>query len=437
LHLRSFFRVGHWPSLLSAFLYFDISFMVWVLLGALANSIAPEFGLDPALRGYMLAVPLLGGSLLRVALGVLTDHIGARRTGILGLLLTLIPLLLGWLWADAFSKVLLVGILLGVAGASFAAALPLASRWYPPEYQGLAMGIAGAGNSGTALATLFAPILARGWGWHAVFGLALVPVVITLIVFVLFARDSPNRPPPKTFTEYARVLRLGDTWWFCLFYSVTFGGFVGFATFLNSFFMGQYFSDQPDLGPIYAGYFSTVCVMSGSFLRPVGGYLADRFGGIRLLTMLYLSVAALILGMAALPPLLPGAALMFLGMGCLGMGNGAVFQLVPQRFPREIGVITGLVGAAGGIGGFYLNVVLGLLGRTMGSFAGGFLAFGLLSGLCAGLLVYVSRSWEGVYVVQGGLAATGNGPHFSLMPATVPADNTVPRLASTPPIPGA
>src|SRR5713101_9723941 len=138
MNLRSFLKSGHTPTLFCAFLYFDISFMVWVLLGALANSIVPEFGLTEAERGMMLALPLLGGSLLRLVLGLLTDHIGARRTGILGLVLTLIPLVIGWQWADSFSKVLLVGLLLGVAGASFAAALPLASRWYPPQYQGLA-----------------------------------------------------------------------------------------------------------------------------------------------------------------------------------------------------------------------------------------------------------------------------------------------------------
>src|SRR6516165_4550445 len=189
VNLSAFMRAGHWPSLLSAFLYFDISFMVWVLLGALANSIVPDFGLNEAERGLMLAIPLLGGSLLRLVLGLLTDHIGARRTGIIGLVLTMLPLLVGWLWADHFSIILLVGLMLGVAGASFAAALPLASRWYPPQYQGMAMGIAGAGNSGTALATLFAPMLAQSLGWHAVFGLALVPIAVTLVLFCLFAKD--------------------------------------------------------------------------------------------------------------------------------------------------------------------------------------------------------------------------------------------------------
>src|SRR5215468_8165409 len=194
MHMRGFLKSGHWPTLACAFLYFDISFMVWVLLGALANSIVPEFGLNEAQRGLMLAIPLLGGSLLRLVLGLMTDHCGARRTGIIGLCLTLVPLLIGWLWADNFPAVLLVGLMLGVAGASFAAALPLASRWYPPQYQGMAMGIAGAGNSGTALATLFAPMLARSLGWHAVFGLAMLPILLTLVVFVLFAKDSPTQP---------------------------------------------------------------------------------------------------------------------------------------------------------------------------------------------------------------------------------------------------
>jgi NNP family nitrate/nitrite transporter-like MFS transporter len=211
MNLRDFRRAGHTPTLFSAFLYFDVSFMVWVLLGALANAIALDFGLSAAQQGLMVAVPLLGGALLRLVLGVLTDALGARRTGILGMGLTVVPLLMGWLWADSFSKVVLVGLLLGVSGASFAAALPLASRWYPPQYQGLAMGIAGAGNSGTALATFFGPRIAQAWGWHAVFGLALVPLVLTLAVFVLLARDSPSQPAPQPLAAYARVLRRSDT----------------------------------------------------------------------------------------------------------------------------------------------------------------------------------------------------------------------------------
>ncbi len=401
MQLRGFLKSGHTPTLFCAFLYFDISFMVWVLLGALANSIVPEFGLTEAERGMMLALPLLGGSLLRLVLGLLTDHIGARRTSILGLVLTLIPLVIGWQWADSFDTLLLVGLMLGVAGASFAAALPLASRWYPPHYQGMAMGIAGAGNSGTALATLCGPILAQSFGWQAVFGLALIPILLTLALFVFLAKDSPAQPAPKPLSAYAAVLGMKDTWWFCLFYSVTFGGFVGLAVFLNSFFFVQYQLDK-----VTAGYFATACVMAGSFLRPVGGYLADRFGGIRMLTVLYVGAGAMMLGVATLPPLVLGTVLLFLGMGMLGMGNGSVFQLVPQRFPKEIGVITGIVGAAGGLGGFFLPNLLGSIKQLSGTFSYAFLIFALASLACAGVLVIVARSWEGVFLSKGGLATT-------------------------------
>jgi NNP family nitrate/nitrite transporter-like MFS transporter len=408
MRLRDFLKAGHTPSLVCAFLYFDTSFMVWVLLGALANSIVPDFGLSESQRGLMLAIPLLGGAILRLVLGLMTDHIGARRTGIIGLVLTLLPLLIGWLWADSFPAILLVGLMLGVAGASFAAALPLASRWYPPQYQGMAMGIAGAGNSGTALATLFAPLLARALGWHAVFGIAMLPILATLVIFVIFAKDSPTHPAPKRLADYAAVFKHADTWWFCVFYSVTFGGFVGLAVFLNSFFHVQY-----GLERVQAGYFATLCVISGSFLRPVGGYLADRFGGIRMLTILYVGACITMLGLATLPALMIGTLLMFLGMGMLGMGNGAVFQLVPQRFPREIGVITGIVGAAGGIGGFFLPNLLGNMRQLTDSFAGGFLAFGLTAFGCAVALLYVSRSWESEFVGRGGLAATAEPEAFA------------------------
>jgi NNP family nitrate/nitrite transporter-like MFS transporter len=413
MNLRSFLKAGHTPSLFCAFLYFDISFMVWVLLGALANSIVPDFGLDEAQRGLMVALPLLGGAALRIVLGLMTDRIGAKRTAVIGLVLTVVPLLLGWLWADDYPKILVVGVMLGVAGASFAAALPLASRWYPPQYQGLAMGIAGAGNSGTALATFFGPILAAAIGWQAVFAVALVPILLTLVCFTALAKDSPNQPPPRPLRDYVRILRHADTWWFCVFYSVTFGGFVGLASFLNSFFRVQY-----DLAPQWAGVFATVCVISGSFLRPVGGYLADRIGGIRMLTMLYLGVCGLLLGLALLPPLAVGTALLFACMGLLGMGNGSVFQLVPLRFPREIGVITGIVGAAGGVGGFFLPTVLGALRQWTGTFAGGFVLFAVGALACAVLMQVVSRSWEGVFVSRGGKAAPADA-----MPVPVPAES--------------
>ncbi len=379
MQLREFWRAGHVPTLLSAFLYFDVSFMVWILIGALANAIVAEVGLTAAEKGLLVAMPILGGALLRLPLGMLADRWGGRRVGLAALAWTFLPLLLGWLWADSFVRLLATGLLLGVAGASFAVALPLASRWYPPQHQGLALGITGAGNSGTALATFFAPRLAEVFGWQAVFGLALIPVALTFLIFAVCAKDAPNRSPLTGFKHYAKVLGSVDAWRFCGLYAVTFGGFVGLASFLNI-----YLHDQYGLTRVTAGSVATLCVLAGSLLRPVGGYLADRLGGARLLTVLLSGAAVTMLGVAMTPPLMAVAVLLFLAMGFLGMGNGAVFQMVPQRFPRQVGAITGLVGAVGGVGGFLLPTVLGSAKSFSGSYAGGFVAFAVAAAL-AGL----------------------------------------------------
>ena len=199
----------------------------------------------------------------------------------LGLTLTLLTLAAGWQFAHTTAHFYVLGFFLGIAGASFAVALPLASRWYPPEYQGLAMGIAGAGNSGTLLATLFAPRLAERFGWAATFGIAMVPVAAVFVLFALIARDSPTRWRRRRCADYGALLREPDTLSLSFLYSLTFGGFVGFASFLTTFFHEQYHVSR-----VVAGDFTTIVVVAGSLLRPVGGWLADRFGGYRLLVVL-------------------------------------------------------------------------------------------------------------------------------------------------------
>ncbi len=211
MNVQDFLRADHWPTLLAAFVYFDISFLVCVLLGGLSNHIAVELELTHTQRGLLVATPLLGGALLRIVLGLLTDRVGARRTALIGLSSTLLPLLIGWPWAGSFSQLLCAGLLLGMAGASFAFALPMAGRWYPPQYQGLALGIAGAGNSGTALATFFAPRLAELVGWQNVFGLAVIPVLAALLVVALLAREAPTTSSPQPGIRYFWVLRERDT----------------------------------------------------------------------------------------------------------------------------------------------------------------------------------------------------------------------------------
>ncbi|HEY6491528.1 MAG: MFS transporter [Terracidiphilus sp.] len=387
---KSFLAGGHLPTLLSAFLYFDVSFMVWVLFGPVTPFIADQMHLSATQKGLLTAIPLLGGSFFRPILGVLADRIGGRRAGLTGLTLTLVPLLLGWRFASELWQFYLIGFLLGIAGASFAVALPLAGRWYPKEHQGLAMGIAGAGNSGTLIATFFGPRLAQSLGWHAVFGLAMLPLSLVLCAFFLLARNSPSKTTPKLWPQYAQLLAEPDIWKLCLLYSLTFGGFVGLATFLSVFFHDQY-----HLTKIQAGDFTTVVVLSGSFLRPVGGWLADRLGGYRLLLGLFSGAALCLFGVSTLPALALVVPLLFLTMGMLGMGNGAIFQIAPQRFPAEIELTTGIVGAAGGLGGFFLPSALGALKDFSGSYGVGVLCFAILISASIAVLLEFGVQWSG------------------------------------------
>ncbi|MEK6694037.1 MAG: MFS transporter, partial [Nitrospirota bacterium] len=194
-------RSGHWPSLLAAWLHFEVSFMVWMLVGALGVFIAEDFGLTATQKGFMVAVPLLGGSLFRVAVGILSDRFGPRRTGFVSMLVVPAPLVWAWLAADSFSQMIGVGLLLGIAGASFAVSLPLASRAYPMAHQGLAMGVAGSGNSGAIISIALAPLLAVKLGWHAVFGIMIPLALVTAVAYWLLARDHE----PQDSAAYHRM----------------------------------------------------------------------------------------------------------------------------------------------------------------------------------------------------------------------------------------
>lgn len=393
---RSFLKAGHTPTLLSAFLYFDLSFMVWVILGPLGVAIAKDFNLDPAQKGLMVAVPVLSGALLRLVAGVLVDHIGPKKTGIIAQLIVMGGLGAAWLLGvHDYHQVLALGVVLGVAGASFAIALPLASRWYPPEHQGLALGIAGAGNSGTALAALFAPGLAQTFGWSNVIGLACLPLAVAFVVFLIFAKDAPNRPEPKQLAEYLDVLKTPDAWWLMLLYSVTFGGFVGLSSSLTIYFNAEY-----GLSPVTAGFFTAACVFAGSLIRPVGGALADRFGGVRTLSVVY-ALAAVGLAAASFHAgnVWLSLAVFLFTMMALGCGNGAVFQLAPQRFGKEIGVVTGLVGMTGGVGGFYLAASLGWAKQATGSYQIGLLVFAMMALIALACLTGVKRRWRETWSV--------------------------------------
>jgi len=394
-----FWSAGHRPTLIAAFLYFDLAFMVWVLLGPLAPEIAKSLALTPAQKGLMVATPTLVGAVLRVVNGLLVDRIGPKRSGAISQLIVIGGLFSAWmLGVNSFAGTLALGVILGFAGASFAIALPLASRWYPAEHQGKAMGIAGMGNSGTVLASLFAPTLAKLFGWNAVLGLACIPLTIVFFIYLAMAKDAPNAPAPKSVLAYLTPLKTADAWWLMGFYSVTFGGFVGLAASLPI-----YFTDQFGLTTVTAGYCTAACVFAGSLIRPMGGALADRIGGVKALSIVYVAAAAALAGVSAAPTVQSALSLFVMAMLALGVGNGAVFQLVPQRFSAEIGVMTGLVGMAGGVGGFYLASSLGFARQLTGSYQPGFLIFAGLALLALCGISIAKGTWRRTWAAAEGV----------------------------------
>jgi NNP family nitrate/nitrite transporter-like MFS transporter len=277
----------------------------------------------------------------------------------------------------------------------------MVSYWYPPEHQGMALGLAGAGNSGTVLASLFVPTLAVALGWNNVFGLAAIPLIAVFVLFLVFAKNSPHYPPRKTLADYGRILKAADAWWLMFFYSVSFGGFVGLSSFLPIYFHHQY-----GLSTISAGYFTAACVFAGSFARPFGGALADRIGGTRTLSFVYALVAAVLLAISrGNLPVGMALGIFVIGMAGLGMGNGAVFQLVPQRFARDVGLMTGLVGMTGGVGGFYLAASRGYAQQLTGSYAFGFVVFAVLALIALAGIVNVRLRWRKDISENTGLAA--------------------------------
>ena len=383
---------GSAATVFASFLHFDMCFTLWVLLGSLSIYITKDLGLNSAQQGLMVAIPTLSGSLMRIVMGILSDRFGGKRVGTIMLLFLLIPLLLAWLLPVNFPGIIAIGLMLGVAGSSFSVALPLASHWYPPTRQGLVMGITAAGNIGTVVANLSAPSLAKSFGWHAVMGLAIIPLAVVLLVFVLTAKDSPSRPRDVQISRYLVVLRNADIWWFCLFYSVTFGGFVGLSTFLPLFLKNQY-----AFNPVTAGLFTALVAFLGSTFRPLGGFLADKIGGVRMLTVLLAGIGVIYFLISLLPAIGVMTWLFLLMMICLGMGNGSVFQLVPLRFRSEIGIASGLVGAFGGIGGFFLPTLLGSVKQISGSYSLGLVVLAIIAFIALvalRLLVAAQQKWS-------------------------------------------
>ena len=397
---KVFAQSGHWPTLLAAFLYFDFTFAVWVLNGAMAPFIVETYGLNPGQTGFMISVPIIAGALMRFPLGVLSQYIGRKNAAMVEMSLIVIALLYGYYFVNSHGEVLAMGVLLGIAGGSFGVALSLGSGWFPPKYKGLAMGIAGAGNSGTVLAVLFAPPLAMKFGWTAVYGLAALTMLAPMIVMWLCAKEPPDIDPHQPLREHVSCLFERDGWAFSLMYVVTFGGFIGLSSFLPN-----YFYDQFKVTKVEAGQLTMLATLMGSAVRIVGGYVSDRVGGINTLTaVLAVVCVSLVLCGASGSSVTATTLLFMLCFAALGAGNGALFQLVPLRWPVTTAVAGSMIGEIGALGGGFIPNLMGQSKQHTGSYFWGFVAF---AGLAAAMMVMLRRvqiRWTRTWAEKGGRA---------------------------------
>ena len=414
---RNFLKAGHTGTLLTSLLYFDFCFAVWVLNGAMAPFISQEFGLSPAEKGFMVSVPVIAGALMRFPLGLLSQYIGRKNAAQVEMGMICVGLAFGFLFVDSYAGVIAMGVILGIAGASFGVALSLGSGWFPAKYKGLAMGIAGAGNSGAVLAVLFAPPLAKIYGWKAVYGMSILPIVAAMILLQIFAKEPPDREH-KPLKDYLKILVDRDAWIFNLMYMLTFGGYIGLTSFLPTLFHDQYAIPKESVGQ-----YSAVIIVMASILRVLGGWIADKIGGLRLLYSLgFVIVAAT--GAAAFLPANPWTmvAILVVCFSEMGAGNGAVFQLVPLRFKTTTAVAGSLVGEIGALAGGFLPNAMGLGKQHLGSFTPGFLSGTLLAVAVIGVLILVTKQWTSTWVGRGGKAHADE-------PAAPPARD---YLATTP-----
>ncbi len=403
---RSFLRTGHAPTLFAAFLYFAFSCCIWVLNGAMAPFISETYHLSPAQKGLMLSVPIIAGALMRFPLGVLSQYIGRKNATLVEMSLIAAAMLFGFFFVHSFNDLLAMGVLLGIAGASFGVALSLGSGSFPAQHKGLAMGLVGAGNVGTAVAVLVAPPLAQWLGWQTVYAVAAGAILVPMLTMIVLAREPADVDPHASLRAHVACLFEKDGWAFSLIYGVTFGGFIGLTTFLPS-----YYHDQFGVSKVQAGQLTMLAAFMGAAVRVLGGWLSDRFGGVNTLTWVLvivgctLTAAGLASGSLALTTLL-----LIVCFAALGAGNGALFQLVPLRWPAATAVAGSMIGEIGALGGGLVPNAMGLSRQYLGSYLWGFVLFAALAFVMLGVMRVMQIRWTRTWAEKGGRARPGAAP---------------------------
>jgi NNP family nitrate/nitrite transporter-like MFS transporter len=354
---------------------FAICFAVFGSVSAMMPILKKNLGLGPVHVSIALAIPVLLGSLGRIPLGMLTDRYGGRLIFSIVMVSSIVPALMMGYVAD-YWQLIVAGFFIGIALASFSVGVGFVSGWYPPGKQGMALGVYGAGNIGQSLAAFGSPVLAAALGFKWGFWTFGILLLAWLAFFWLKAQDAPRRAPAKSLSEIIKPLRDAKSWMLSLYYFLTFGGFVAMAIYLPIFLTEMFKLTPGDAGFRTAGFVALATAM-----RPVGGMLADRIGGRKILMWVFPLTAAMAIFLAC--PLMSTFTIGALGMAAaIGLGNGAVFKLVPEYFPQSVGAVTGLVGAAGGLGGFFPPLVLGAIRQATGAFTLGFVLLSVFAIIC-------------------------------------------------------
>jgi NNP family nitrate/nitrite transporter-like MFS transporter len=358
---------------------FAVNFWAWALLSPLAVKFTAALHLSSFQQALLVAVPVVVGSVGRIPVGALTDRFGGRRMFPLVSLATIVPVLyLGLAGHGSLAALLVGGFFLGIGGTTFAVGVPFVNAWFPPERRGLAVGIFGAGMGGTAISALTTVKLVNGYGTATPFVITAVVLAAYAAVAWLLLRDAPNRPVPSAplASRLASALRLRVTWQASALYAVLFGGYVAFSVYLPSYLKTAYGLTQADAANRMAGFVLLAVVM-----RPVGGWLSDRFAPTRVLGASLLVVVAGAVVQSSTPGLAPLGTIAFLSMAAaLGAGSGATFALVALRAPaNQVGSVTGIVGAAGGLGGFVPPLVMGIIYGQFGSYALGLVLLAIVA----------------------------------------------------------
>jgi MFS transporter, NNP family, nitrate/nitrite transporter len=369
---------------------FTVCFFAWSMLGPLGPTLQKNLDLSEFQLAIAVAIPVVLGSVMRIPVGILTERYGGRRMFTALMAYSVVPLVLFALFHDSFTEVVVIGFLLGVTGASFAVGVPFVNRWYPKERQGFALGVYGMGMGGTVLAALTAPKIARQWSFATPFWVAAALMAVMAVVFWFVARDPRAAAPPHpvSFSAPIDVFRRSPrAWALTLFYFLSFGGFVAMFLYLPKLLTGVHELSKTDAGYRAAG-FALLAVLA----RPVGGWLADRIGAERVLRISFIATIALAVMLALtyehMVPLTIACLTMAAG---LGLGTGAVFKLVAQWFPDDVAAVTGVVGAAGGLGGFFPPLVMALVKSVFGGYEIGFFLFAAVAVMCLLVLVRIDR----------------------------------------------